>query len=257
MTYGCQTWLLTKENAENRNGTENNGKKTLHIKLRSKRTRMADIIEFAVAQKLKCFRQGTSQAQTTTDDKRRITEWQIRPGKKTSGDKRDGFVQTREAVWMREAKRRDTWCLGMKASSCSRWTKPHSNSKIRTQGLQKHLPPRPPEIKSWWEGTSTHAPKTTKHSRVPHISVAFLIVLKMTSKIRFNVVNQNTFALVKLICLKAARINLLSLISCIAFTFIIPKFTVTFRDIANYNFYFATPNFCQQIPRQILHYLPL
>ena len=70
------------------------------------------------------FRQGTSQAQTTTDDKRRITEWQIRPGKKTSGDKRDGFVQTREAVWMREAKRRDTWCLGMKASSCSRWTKP-------------------------------------------------------------------------------------------------------------------------------------
>ncbi|KAK3803056.1 hypothetical protein RRG08_027978 [Elysia crispata] len=120
MTYGCQTWSLTKALTQKlRVAQRAMERKMLRIKLKDKvpckeirrRTQVKDIVDFITKQKWK----WAGHAARYQDNRwtLRVTEWQPRHGKRSRGRQvrrwRDDIVKIKGATWSRDAKDRDGW----------------------------------------------------------------------------------------------------------------------------------------------------
>ena len=123
MTYGCQTWSLTKANAQKmRTAQRAMERKILNIKLKDKitcreirsKTKIQDVVAFAKKQKWK----WAGHVARYEDNRwtKRITDWQPREGKRSRGSQmkwwRDDIVQMKGITWGREARQRDEWKRG-------------------------------------------------------------------------------------------------------------------------------------------------
>ncbi|GFO43775.1 endonuclease-reverse transcriptase [Plakobranchus ocellatus] len=135
MTYGCQTWSLTKATTQKlRVAQRAMERKILGIKLADrvkcseirKRTQIQDIVDFVAKQKWK----WAGHVARLKDNRwtLRVTEWQPRNGKRSRGRQarrwRDDIVKTKE---IRGAETRETETNGdvmRRATSCSGWTEP-------------------------------------------------------------------------------------------------------------------------------------
>ena len=120
MTYGCQTWSITKALAQKlRVAQRAMERKMLQIKIKDKisckeirrRTQVKDIVEFVTSQKWK----WAGHVARSKDNRwtLRATEWQPRNGKRSRGRQtrrwRDDIVQIKGNSWYREARERDKW----------------------------------------------------------------------------------------------------------------------------------------------------
>ncbi|GFN77097.1 protein sidekick-1 [Plakobranchus ocellatus] len=120
MTYGCQTWSLTKATTQKlRVAQRAMERKILGIKLADrvkcseirKRTQIQDIVDFVAKQKWK----WAGHVARFKDNRwtLRVTEWQPRNGKRSRGRQarrwRDDIVKTRGNTWSRDARDRDEW----------------------------------------------------------------------------------------------------------------------------------------------------
>ena len=120
MTYGCQTWSLTKA-LTNKLSTAQKAmeRKMLNIKLKDKipcktireKTGVQDVVTFTLKQKWK----WAGHVARMEDNRwtQRITNWQPRIGKRSRGRPtirwRDDLVQHKGATWGRKARERESW----------------------------------------------------------------------------------------------------------------------------------------------------
>ena len=120
MTYGCQTWSLTKATTQRlRTAQRAMERKMLKAKLKDKipcreiraKTNIKDIVKFAAKQKWK----WAGHVARLNDNRwtKRITDWQPRYGKRSRGRQvkrwRDDIVQMKGITWGRDAGQRDDW----------------------------------------------------------------------------------------------------------------------------------------------------
>ena len=120
MTYGCQTWSLTKATTQRlRTAQRAMERKMLKAKLKDKipcreiraKTNIKDVVKFAAKQKWK----WAGHVARLNDNRwtKRITDWQPRYGKRSRGRQvkrwRDDIVQMKGITWGRDAGQRDDW----------------------------------------------------------------------------------------------------------------------------------------------------
>ncbi|GFO31657.1 endonuclease-reverse transcriptase [Plakobranchus ocellatus] len=120
MTYGCQTWSLTKATTQKLRVTQRAmERKILGIKLANrvkwgqirKRTQIQDIVDFVAKQKWK----WAGDVARLKDNRwtLRVTEWQPRNSKRSRGRQArrwlDDIVKTKGNMWSRDARDRDEW----------------------------------------------------------------------------------------------------------------------------------------------------
>ncbi|GFN77359.1 endonuclease-reverse transcriptase [Plakobranchus ocellatus] len=120
MTYGCQTWSLTKATTQKlRVAQRAMERKIVGIKLTDrvkcseirKRTQIQDIVDFVAKQKWK----WAGHVARLKDNRwtLRVTEWQPRNGKRSRGRQariwRDDIVKMKGNTWSRDARDRDEW----------------------------------------------------------------------------------------------------------------------------------------------------
>ncbi|GFS18387.1 endonuclease-reverse transcriptase [Elysia marginata] len=139
MTYGCQTWSMTKAVGQKlRVAQRAMESKMLGLKLTDKisckeirnKTQVSDIAQYIAKQKWK----WAGHVARLQDNRwtLRVTEWQPRNGKRSRGRQarrwRDDIVTVRTMgnTWTREAKDKEEWRRGAEALSCSGWTEPES-----------------------------------------------------------------------------------------------------------------------------------
>ena len=120
MTYGCQTWSLSKAMGQKlRTAQRAMERKMLNLKIKDKvpyteirkRTRVQDIVQFVLKQKWKWAGHVAR-----LDDNRwtqRVTEWQLREGRRSRGRQRkrwrDDLVQLKGVTWRHDAQHRQRW----------------------------------------------------------------------------------------------------------------------------------------------------
>ena len=120
MTYGCQTWSLSKAMGQKlRTAQRAMERKMLNLKIKDKipyteirkRTRVQDIVQFVLKQKWKWAGHVAR-----LDDNRwtqRVTEWQPREGRRSRGRQRkrwrDDLVQLKGVTWRHDAQHRQRW----------------------------------------------------------------------------------------------------------------------------------------------------
>ena len=120
MTYGCQTWSLSKGMGQKlRTAQRAMERKMLNLKIKDKvpyteirkRTRVQDIVQFVLKQKWKWAGHVAR-----LDDNRwtqRVTEWQPREGRRSRGRQRkrwrDDLVQLKGVTWRHDAQHRQRW----------------------------------------------------------------------------------------------------------------------------------------------------
>ena len=120
MTYGCQTWSLSKAMGQKlRTAQRAMERKMLNLKIKDKipyteirkRTRVQDIVQFVLKQKWKWAGHVAR-----LDDNRwtqRVTEWQPREGRRYRGRQRkrwrDDLVQLKGVTWRHDAQHRQRW----------------------------------------------------------------------------------------------------------------------------------------------------
>ena len=120
MTYGCQTWSLSKAMGQKlRTAQRAMERKMLNLKIKDKipyteirkRTRVQDIVQFVLKQKWKWAGHVAR-----LDDNRwtqRVTEWQPREGRRSRGRQRkrwrDDLVQFKGVTWRHDAQHRQRW----------------------------------------------------------------------------------------------------------------------------------------------------
>ncbi|GFO50048.1 endonuclease-reverse transcriptase [Plakobranchus ocellatus] len=109
MTYGCQTWSLTKASTQKlRVAQRAMERKILGIKL-ADRVKCSEIVHFVAKQKWK----WAGHVARLKDSRwtLRVTEWQPRNGKRSRGRQarrwRDDIVKTKGNTWSRDARDRD------------------------------------------------------------------------------------------------------------------------------------------------------
>ena len=120
MTYGCQTWSLTKEMGQRlRTAQRTMERKMLKLKVKDKvkcadirkRTGVQDIVQFVLKQKWK----WAGHVARLSDNRwtQRVTEWQPREGRRARGRQRrrwrDDLVQQKGAAWRHDAQNRQRW----------------------------------------------------------------------------------------------------------------------------------------------------
>ena len=120
MTYGCQTWSLTKALAQKlRTAQRSMERKMLKIRIQDKvpcrkirdKTGLKIIVNFAANQKWK----WAGHVARMHDNRwtQRVTDWQPRNGKRSRGRQtrrwRDDIVQQKGMAWSRAAKDRERW----------------------------------------------------------------------------------------------------------------------------------------------------
>ena len=120
MTYGCQTWTLTKVMGQKLRTAQNAmEKKMLKLKVKDKvpcteirkRTGVQDVVQFVLKQKWK----WAGHVARTNDNRwtQRVTEWQPREGRKTRGRQRRRWradlVQLKGVTWRHDAQNRQRW----------------------------------------------------------------------------------------------------------------------------------------------------
>ena len=123
MTYGCQTWSLTKATTQRlRTAQRAMERKMLKAKLKDKipcreiraKTNIKDVVKFAAKQKWK----WAGHVARLNDNRwtKRITDWQPRYGKRSRGRQvkrwRDDIVQMKGITWGRDAGQWDDWRRG-------------------------------------------------------------------------------------------------------------------------------------------------
>ena len=120
MTYGCQTWSVSKTMGQKlRTAQRAMERKMLNLKIKDKvpyteirkRTRVQDIVQFVLKQKWKWAGHVAR-----LDDNRwtqRVTEWQPREGRRSRGRQRkrwrDDLVQLKGVTWRHDAQHRQRW----------------------------------------------------------------------------------------------------------------------------------------------------
>ena len=120
MTYGCQTWSLTKAmTLKLRTVQRAMERKMLKIKVKDriacseirKKTGVQDIVQFVLKQKWK----WAGHVARLTDNRwtQRVTEWQPREGRRARGRQRrrwrDDLVELKGVAWRRDAQHRERW----------------------------------------------------------------------------------------------------------------------------------------------------
>ena len=120
MTYGCQTWSLSKAMGQKlRTAQRAMERKMLNLKIKDKvpyteirkRTRVQDIVQFVLKQKWKWAGHVAR-----LDDNRwtqRVTEWQPRECRRSRRRQRkrwrDDLVQLKGVTWRHDAQHRQRW----------------------------------------------------------------------------------------------------------------------------------------------------
>ena len=120
MTFGCQTWSLSKAMGQKlRTAQRAMERNMLDLKIKDKfpyteikkRTRVQDIVQFVLKQKWKWAGHVAR-----LDDNRwtqRVTEWQPREGRRSRGRQRkrwrDNLVQLKGVTWRHDAQHRQRW----------------------------------------------------------------------------------------------------------------------------------------------------
>ena len=119
MTYGCQTWSLTKALVKKLETSQRTmERKILNVKLKDRisntiimqRTRVTDIVQYVINTKWK----GAGHIARMKDNRWTIrsTEWQIKGVRSVGRPKRrwrDDIVGQQGAVWTRITKDRERW----------------------------------------------------------------------------------------------------------------------------------------------------
>ncbi|GFS14726.1 endonuclease-reverse transcriptase [Elysia marginata] len=144
MTYGCQTWSMTKAVGQKLRVAQRAMEgRMLGLKLTDKisckeirnKTQVSDIAQYIAKQKWK----WAGHVARLQDNRwtLRVTEWQPRNGKRSRGRQarrwRDDIVRTMGNTWTREAGRQrrvETWCGGPYPAVDGRSLKIKIKSKI-------------------------------------------------------------------------------------------------------------------------------